>query len=478
MMQMREIRQPDPGRLAPENAAQVEAVARTIADAGGRAWLVGGTVRDCALELPVRDLDLEVFGLPAADLRQALEHKYTLDLVGASFGILKLKNAPIDIGLPRREVKAGEGHQGFLIDSDPDLPLDDAAARRDFTINAMYLDPLTGELADPWNGLEDLRRQILRHTSPAFVEDPLRVLRGMQLAARFDLHPAPETVALCRTIGLEGLAVERIFTEWSKLITMGAAPSRGLRFLKEAGWLVHFPELAALPGVAQDPRWHPEGDVWTHTLHCMDAFAEDRLGDEREDLIVGLAVLCHDFGKPSTTQQSADGRIRALGHEQQSVPLAREFLMRLGAGPRLIEEVLPLVAEHMCPLTLFDAGASDAAVRRLSVRVGRIDRLVRVARADDRGRPPLPDEGFPAGRWLQEKAAQLDVTDGAPAPLIQGRHLMALGQKPGKEFKGILSELYEAQLAGEFTSEQEGVELARALLAKTQNPGSSIPGEE
>lgn len=475
---MREVRPPDASRLAPELAAQAEAVARIVAAAGGRAWLVGGTVRDCALSLPTRDLDFEVFGLLPVELQETLQQAYTLDLVGASFGILKLKGTAIDIGLPRRETKAGEGHQGFLIDSDPHLPLAEAAARRDFTINALYLDPLTGELADPWNGLEDLRRGVLRHTSPAFVEDPLRVLRGMQLIARFDLQAAPETVALCRTIGLEGLAAERIFGEWSKMITRGTNPARGLRFLRDTGWLAHFPELAALPGVGQDPQWHPEGDVWEHTLHCLDFFASERLGNEHEDLVVGLAVLCHDLGKPATTQVSADGRIRSLGHERHGVRLGRQFLERLAAGPRLIEEVLPLVAEHMRPVSLFDAQASDAAIRRLAVRVGRIDRLLRVARADDRGRPPIPDDGFPAGRWLQEKAAALDVETGAPAPLIQGRHLLALGLTPGKLFKGILGRLYDAQLAGKFIDEAGGIEAARVLLAERRSGGDLGIGDE
>ncbi|RKZ11074.1 polynucleotide adenylyltransferase, partial [bacterium] len=408
-----------------------------VRDAGGRAWVVGGSVRDSAAELGVRDLDIEVFGLKPAVLQATLGAEFELDLVGQSFGILKLKGAPIDIGVPRRETKLGTGHRGFEVEADPDLPLRQAAARRDFTMNAVYLDPLTGELEDPFDGVGDLMRGVLRHTSPAFAEDPLRVLRGMQLCARFDLVAAPETVDLCRTMGTEGLARERIFDEWRKLIVLGQRPSQGLDFLLRTGWLAHFPELDALRGVVQDPQYHPEGDVWIHTCHCLDAFADERIGDPWEDLVVGLAVLCHDLGKPATTRTDEAGRIRSLGHEQKGLELTTSLVERLTDQRRLLRDVLPLVAEHMRPQQLWQQGAGDAAIRRLSARVGRIDRLERVARADNFGRPPLPRE-FPAGQWLLEKAAELGVTTHKPAPLVQGRHLQMLGIEPGPDYGRIL----------------------------------------
>lgn len=453
-------------QLRLDDPAADEAMRRVcalVAGAGGRAWLVGGGVRDAALGLVTRDVDLEVFGLTPGDLRRAVEAVFAVDLVGQSFGILKLKGLPIDLGLPRRETKLGTGHRGFAVDTDPDLDLPTAAARRDFTINAIYLDPLTGEVADPCGGLGDLARRVLRHTGPAFAEDPLRVLRGMQLVARFDLEPDPATVAVCRAMDTEGLPAERLFEEWRKLIVLGATPSRGLRFLEATGWLRHYPELAALQGVAQDPRHHPEGDVWVHTLHAMDAFADERLGDPWEDLVVGLAVLGHDLGKVERTTVEQDGRIRSLGHEQASVAGLRRFLQRLTDHRRLLAQVEPLVLEHGKPQQLFTAGASDAAVRRLADRVGRIDRLVRVARADFGGRPPLP-RGFPAGDWLLERAAALGVLCGKPAPLVQGRHLVALGATPGVGFASLLGACYEAQLAGSITTEAEGLALARRLL--------------
>lgn len=445
-------------------AAVLVRVCGTVRAAGGRAWLVGGSVRDLYLGLPTGDLDLEVFGLPAAELRRVLESEFDLNLVGQSFGILKLRGWPIDVGLPRRESKIGLGHKGFEVLSDPDMPLGEAAARRDFTLNSIYLDPLTRDIEDPFGGLDDLDKRLLRHTSGAFAEDPLRVLRGMQLAARFDLAVVPETVALCRTIEPEGLTSERIFGEWTKLVTLGQVPSRGLTFLRDCRWLRHFPELEALIGVPQDPRWHPEGDVWTHTLHCLDAFAAEKLDHPWEDLVVGLAVLCHDLGKPETTTTEPDGAIRSPGHEQRGVELTDEFLGRMTSHRKLLAEVKPLVAEHMRPTSLYKAGASDAAVRRLADRVGRIDRLVRVARADNFGRPPLPADEYPAGDWLLETARRLSVEYQPPEPLVQGRDLVALGRRPGPDFGRILEKCYEAQLAGKFETASEGLEYARGLL--------------
>ena len=440
-------------------------VCRALGAAGGRAWLVGGSVRDCALGRATRDLDLEVFGLPTERLLEVLQQDFALDLVGRSFGIIKLKGVALDVGLPRREISVGGGHRDFTVDTDPYLPLPDAAARRDFTINSVYLDPLTGEVADPWGGLQDLGKKVLRHTSAAFGEDPLRVLRGMQLVARFGLTPAAETIALCRDLDPQDLPAERIFQEWSKLLLLGVKPSHGLSFLADCGWSSHFPELDALRGCPQDPSWHPEGDVWDHTRHSLDVFAAERLADRWEDLVVGFAVLCHDMGKPATTSM-ADGRVRSIGHGREGARCARIFLERMTQQRELIQAVLPLVAEHMHPLQLFGAEASDAAVRRLATRAGRIDRLVRVARADNLGRPPLPDDGFPAGQWLLDRAARLDVLAGAPRALVLGRHLLELGMETGPLLGEMLQRCYQAQLDGEFATTEEGIAHASALLTQ------------
>jgi len=457
--------------VSPDLWQAVLLVCRLVSEAGGRTWLVGGCVRDGVLGLPVRDVDLEVFGLDDASLRRTLEKEFQLNYVGQAYGIYKIKGFALDVGLPRRESKSGRGHKSFEVTADPNLSLIDAAARRDFTINAIYYNPLTEEIEDPFNGLDDLHNNILRHTSAAYREDPLRVLRGMQFAARFDLSIAPETIAESRTIGMEGLAPERIFWEWEKLILRSVKPSKGLVFLRDAGWIRFFPELDALAGCPQDPRWHPEGDVWQHTLHCMDSFAEDRLNDSWEDLVVGFAVLCHDLGKPETTVVKAD-KIQAHGHENAGVPLTRSFLGRMTNQMDLIDDVAILVMEHMRPSIFYRDQSSDAAIRRLAARVGRIDRLVRVARADVLGRPPLPENPFPAGEWMLKEARRLGVCEATPPRLVLGRHLIEMGYTPGFRFKEILGRCYEAQLDGEINTLEEGRKLVLKEFGKTCRPES------
>lgn len=442
-----------------------EVIVRKVDRAGGRALLVGGSVRDAVLGKPAEDLDVEVYGLTPERLQALLAEDFELDLVGRSFGVLKIRRLAIDVAIPRRESKRGLGHKGFEIHSDPDLPLEEAAARRDFTINAMAWDTLAGRLLDPFDGRGDLERRVLRHVSDKFAEDPLRVLRGMQLAARFELRPAPETVALCRSIEPEGLARERIFEEWRKLLLQGGKISLGLAFLRDASWVRHFPELERLIDCPQDPSWHPEGDVWIHTLHVMDAFAGERVGDPWEDLVVGFGALCHDFGKPDATVFDGDGRIRSPGHEEAGEAPTRSFLARLSRQERLAEEVVPLVREHLKPTQLFQSEAGAAAVRRLARRVGRIDRLVRVGRADHAGRPPKPFDGYPAGKWLLEQAAALEVESGQPRPIVMGRHLIELGLEPGPHFKELLDACFEAQLDGAFSDLDGGLEVAREVVA-------------
>ena len=470
---------------------EVKVVAELVKRAGGRALLVGGCVRDELLGLAPKDFDIECFGISGQDLQRALETEFELDLVGISFGVIKLKHLEIDVAMPRRETKLGLGHRAFGMEYDPTLTIEEASARRDFTVNAIYKDPLTDEILDPWNGRGDLEKRILRHVSPHFVEDPLRVLRGMQFVARFDLDPAPETVEICRGMTPEGLAPERLFGEWAKLLTEGVKISKGLSFLKDVGWTQYYPELERLIGCKQDPEWHPEGDVWNHTCCCLDAFAEDRDAHRNlqpstfnlqpaDDLIVGLAVLCHDFGKPAcTSYDPVKKRIRSLGHDEEGVEPTLSFLRRLTNEERLLKEVPPLVRLHMRPFAMWRDKSSDGAIRRLAAKVVRIDRLIRVAAADamgigsdrvDKGSSgsgdpgqTLKDPNLEPLKWLAEQAERLRVADSAPKPIVQGRDLIALGMKPGVEFGRILKAAYEAQLDGKFSDLKGGIEYVQKL---------------
>jgi tRNA nucleotidyltransferase (CCA-adding enzyme) len=451
----------------PKNLASLAIeLATLISREGGQLLIVGGSVRDLLLDEQPHELDLEVRGLETKQITSLLPPKFRAEEVGKSFGVLKLKELPVEISLPRTEKKTGTGHKGFLIEIDPDLPFEQASARRDFTMNSLGLDPLSGGLLDPHKGGNDIREGILRHVGPAFSEDPLRVLRGMQFIARFNLQPAEETIQLCRNIPIEQLPPERLFQEWKKLIVKGKTPSLGLEFLKEVNWLWHFPELETLVGCEQDPEWHPEGDVWVHTLHCMDAFARERIGNEWEDLVVGLAVLCHDLGKPLTSYKSEDGRIRAPKHEPKGEEPTRSFLARLTNQVDLTEQVVPLVRRHLAPRTFYNDQASDGAIRRLARQVKRIDRLVRVAKADIEGRPPRQDD-FPEGPWLLERAEEMKVKDSEPKPIVLGRHLVARGLEPGPDFGPVLEECFEAQLDGAFHDEASGLSYLENLLRKS-----------
>lgn len=439
------------------------------------AFLVGGCVRDALLGLPVKDFDVEVFGVSYERLAKALRRWGRVDFVGQSFGVVKLSTGSglaYDFAIPRRDRKVAAGHKGFDVEFDADITPQEAASRRDFTLNALMFHPQRGEVLDFFGGQNDLRDRVLRHTSAAFAEDPLRVLRGMQFASRFNLSAAPETIALCRSIkaSFRELAVERVGDEWFKWAAKSAVPSVGLRFLADTEWLEHFPELAALRGTPQDPEWHPEGDVFTHTAHCCDALVklpQWQAADDASRIAWMLAVLAHDFGKPAVTHEALrDGRMRIVspGHEQGGVEPALKFLERLHVPHAIRDRVPPLVANHLAHMQAIN----DRSVRRLAKRLEpeTITGLCVIVTADHSGRPPKPPcvpEGVKA---LMAKAEELRVQDSAPKPILQGRHLITAGMKPGKEFKAILHEAFEAQLEGQF-GDLEGAE--KWLAARLAN---------
>lgn len=447
-----------------------------LRSAGGRPLLVGGCVRDWQLGLEPKDFDIEVYGLDYETMGRALAPFGPTDVVGRSFGVLKvrLEGAEHDFSLPRRESKTGVGHGGFAIAPDPALTEAEAAARRDFTINAMAYDPFTHRVLDFHDGAGDLKKKVLRHTGPAFTEDPLRVLRAFQFAARFDLTLAPETAALCRSIrdSYTELAVERVWGEWDKWATKATHPSAGLVALKQSGWLGHFPEVAALDGVLQEPEWHPEGDVFVHTCHCLDALVRLetwRDGTVQIRRILSFSVLAHDFGKAVTTKQAEKrGRLRWVSpeHEAAGGPLVEGFLRRIGAPLELTEQVRPLVVNHL----LHHQGAlmvRDTTVRRLARKIepATIDQLIAVMQSDHLGRPPLvPNETVVRLEHLRNAARRLALEHSAPKPILLGRHLIALGLPPGPQFRPALDAAFESQLDGAFADEAGGIEWMRNYL--------------
>jgi tRNA nucleotidyltransferase (CCA-adding enzyme) len=432
-----------------------------------RAYLVGGCVRDALAGLPPgKDFDVEVFGLDYEQLIAALARWGRTDLVGRSFGVVKLSTTSghnYDFTLPRKDSKVASGHKGFDVEFDPAISPQEAAARRDFTINSIMYDPRAREVLDFFGGLADLQKRILRHTSAAFTEDPLRVLRGMQFAGRFELRAALETVELSRRMkgSYAELAVERVREEWLKWAQRSRLPSAGLRFLAETEWIDHFPEIKALMGTPQEPEWHPEGDVFTHTCHCCDALA--RLpawgeADAESKAVYMLAVLAHDFGKPATTHRAVkDGRERIVspGHEEAGAALTQVFLERIRAPLVFGQRIIPLVRNHLFHLETI----SDRAVRRLARRLApeSIEGLCLLMTADSMGRPPRPAVVPENVKTLLARAHELEVRQKPPPPILQGRHLLAMGMTPGPRMGTILDKAYEAQLEGVFG------DLARAL---------------
>ncbi|MFI5178716.1 MAG: CCA tRNA nucleotidyltransferase [Vicinamibacterales bacterium] len=444
------------------------AIAQAVRTAGGRALIVGGWIRDVLVGRPSKDVDLEVFGVPADRLRVLLDGFGRVDTVGESFTVYKVGD--VDVSLPRRESKTGRGHKGFAVEGDPTLSIEDAARRRDFTINAIALDPLTGEVLDPFKGRRDLAFRLLRVVDPAtFGDDSLRVLRALQFAARFELERTPDTRARGQATPLDDLPAERVWAEVEKLLLRADRPSIGLALALDLGVVDRlWPELRTLVGCPQEPEWHPEGDVWVHMLMVVDEARKRIAGlGHGPAAAMMLAAICHDLGKPATTAV-IDGRIRSPGHEDGGVAPASSFLDRLNVhtldGYDVRAAVLGLTAHHLKPSAFFKSKTpvSDGAFRRLAQKVN-LELLARFATADCHGR--AGDFDCSAMDWFLDRARALGVEHAPPAPLVLGRHLIALGVAPGPRMGQILKVIYEAQLDGQITTLEEGLALAKSQLS-------------
>jgi tRNA nucleotidyltransferase (CCA-adding enzyme) len=449
--------------------AQAIDIARLVRTEGGRALVVGGFVRDQLLGRPSNELDMEVFGIAEERLRALLAQFGRVEAVGQQFPVYKL--GAIDVALPRRESKSGRGHKGFLVSGDPYMSIEEAARRRDFTVNAIMWDPLTNEYLDPFNGRADLERRILRVVDPrTFLDDSLRVLRALQFAARFELTADEHTKALCRSIALDDLPSERIWGEFEKLLLKAARPSIGFALARELDVTTKLlPELHALIGCPQEPEWHPEGDCWIHTLMVIDE-ARGRNGDlNRAQLAaVMLGAVCHDLGKPLTTA-IIDGRIRSPGHEEAGVEPATCLLGRLSVhsldGFDVRWHVLGMVAHHLKPGAFYKVRdeIGDGAFRRLAQKVD-LELLARLARADCNGRTGNFD--CSAMDWFIERARSLGVEHQPPPPILMGRHLLELGVQPGPAMGEMLKAVYELQLDGKITTLDEAKREAAAMMSR------------
>jgi tRNA nucleotidyltransferase (CCA-adding enzyme) len=448
-------------------APDVREIANAVKRAGGRAFLVGGFVRDFLMDRQTKDYDLEVYGVEPEALRQLLQAFGSVNEVGRSFSVFKV--GEIDVAIPRTDQKVRPGHRGFEVVGDPNLSFEKATARRDFTVNAILLDPLDGAIIDPFHGQRDIDSRQLRHVSGAFIEDPLRFLRGVQMVARFDLAVAPETLALYQSMAhtVSELPMERLIEELRKHLVLAPKPSKGFEFARQTPILeIVYPELVAMINCTQGERFHAEGDVWTHTMMVLDAGVGYQTGDPVVDFPIMLACLLHDVGKPAT--KDADGAF--IGHDNVGKDIAATFLSRFTRNQTLIDTVCSYVGEHMHFWAMLGnvQNLRDATIRRARMRMD-FQLQARVCFADHDGRigekSMTTEEARQNLRQLLARADALQVLDSRPRPLVNGRDLIARGwMKPGPDMGEKLGVLFEHQLDGEFHDLEGGLALFKKLF--------------
>jgi len=452
----------------------IKIISQELQKQNAKAIVVGGAVRDHFLGLEYKDIDVEVYGLESMEaLEIVLSNFGSVNLVGKSFGVLRFthEGEEYDFSFPRTESKVGDGHRGFDVEVDGSLDFKTAARRRDFTINALGYDIEEKQIIDPFGGLEDIKQKKLRHIDDeTFVEDPLRVYRAVQFSARFGYKLADETFVLCKKMVDEGmldeLAKERVYEEWKKLLLKAPRPSLGFELMRELGILEsYFPELHALIAVPQSPKWHPEGDVWIHTMMCVDEIVSLLGEDKKFNLKMMFAILCHDLGKSTHTTVDDEGRIRAIGHEKAGLEPTKSLMYRLMDEHDFIESLLPFVEHHLKPSQFYVGKAKAPAIRRLATKVN-LEELVVVAKADFLGR--TTEEAlagnYLAGEWLLQQASELNVKSKPLERLIQGRDLIDLGLTPSPQFKVLIDEVYELQMEGKVTSKEEAIAYVKENL--------------
>lgn len=424
--------------MSDKNIVAAQKIAELARKRGGRVYYVGGLVRDRILGKENKDVDIEVHGLTASQLEEILSKVGVPSKMGASFGIYGLAHHDIDIALP--QTRSGRGQKNPAAFADPFMGTKKAAERRDFTMNALMEDVLTGEILDYFGGIADAKAGILRHVKDeTFAEDPLRVLRAAQLSARYGFIVAEETVKLCAKLDLSGLASERIFGELEKALLKAKKPSRFFAVLRQMQQLsCWFPEVEALIDVPQEPRFHPEGDVWVHTMQVL-----DRAADRREWAAYPqgfmMSALCHDFGKPATTD-CVDGVIHALTHESAGVPVAETFLDRITQDRKLKKYVLNMVLLHMRPYGMYKQNASPKSMCRLFDAAECPEDLLLLDRADSGKNDPEAESYLQnALAWYRELLSR---------PMVTGSDLKAMGFRPGKEYGEALAYARKLHLAG------------------------------
>jgi len=439
-----------------------------IVKSGGSAFLVGGAVRDLLLGTAVKDLDIEVHNLPMMLLQEIMQRYGVVSFVGKSFGVLRLHGLDVDWSLPRADM-AGRKPEVVL---DPYMTIAHACRRRDLTINAMAIDLATAQLHDPYNGQQDLNSGILRPPDAhLFVQDPLRLLRVMQFIGRFGMHASDELNQLCSAMDISGVSVERIEQEFTKLLLKSARPSLGIRWLAHIGRLSEvLPQLAATRAVPQNPAWHPEGDVFEHSMQALDAAAliAHTYTSEHQKLVLMYAALCHDLGKATTTHL-VDGVIKSELHAPEGAKMVPQMLKRITHTHDLIHTVTLLVHYHMEPGQFVRGGAQMAAYKRLARKLApytTLHMLADLALADMQGRNPHGSEPLTCGNEIidtfRAHAHRAQVLHEVEKAVLQGRDLLGL-VPPGPLLGKLVRRAYEIQIEEGIT---DVTELKRRVLAE------------
>lgn len=419
-------------------------IAKLVKQRGGRTFFVGGLVRDKLLGIDNKDVDIEIHNIKPSELRDILETLGEVTEMGASFGILGLKGYDVDIAQPRTEKATGRGHKDFEVFVDPFIGFEKAALRRDFTINALMMDVLTGEILDFFGGKEDLKNGVIKHVNDnTFIEDPLRVLRAAQFAARFNFKVANETIELAKTMDLSTLARERILGELNKGLLKAKKPSIFFEELRKMNQLdFWFKEVADLIGVEQNPKFHPEGDVWNHTMMVLDAAAKLK-NESSNPFAFMVAALCHDFGKPYTTKLE-NGKIRAIGHEKEGLKPAERFLDRVINIVEVKKLVLNMVELHMKPIILASQNSAKKKTNALFDKAICPADLILIAKADHFGRGGEIGD-FTEEIFLKERLEWFNFTISQPE--VTGKDLIAAGIKPSPLFTQMLKEAHALLLS-------------------------------
>ena len=428
---------------------ETKTICDTLVSVGGRPYIVGGYCRDSLLGIPdSKDVDIEVFNMDPSEIKNALSGLGRAKLVGESFGVFKISlgGTEFDVSLPRIDSKVGRGHKGIESSVDRNLSTRLASSRRDFTINSIMYDYVSKVLVDHHGGVDDIKNKVIRHTSDSFSDDPLRPLRAIQFASRLGFSIALKTTELCED--MKGkywyLPKERVWTEWEKLL-FGDNPERGLQALEDTTWLSLYPELAEMSDCPQDSKWHPEGDVWTHTKMVVkesSRVSTERGYNKRQKLVLALSSLMHDVGKPWVTKV-IDGRVTAPNHGYEGRHSCESFLKSIMCPKEIRQEVIALT---VCHLDHAFGEPSPRSVKRLSERLypSNIEMWDALVECDLSGRHPLPQRKLDS-RWLEIAEENL-VSQNRVKPLLSGRTLIENGFTPSPEFSAIISESLDYQI--------------------------------